>query len=111
MDQKKIGGIGNIYANDGLFEAEIDPRRKAKTLKEEETKKLYKAILKVLQASLDYGGSSDENFVNALGQEGNYQKHTLIYGKKKKKCRVCGGIIQKIKLGGRGTYFCPKCQK
>jgi formamidopyrimidine-DNA glycosylase len=111
MDQKKIGGIGNIYANDALFEAKIDPRRKAKSLKSEEIKKLYDSILKVLQASLDYGGSSDENFVNALGQEGNYQKHALVYGREGEKCSVCKGLIQRIKLGGRGTFFCPACQK
>jgi formamidopyrimidine-DNA glycosylase len=111
MDQKKIGGIGNIYANDALFEAKIDPRRKAKSLKSEEIKKLYDSILKVLQQSLDYGGSSDENFVNALGQEGNYQKHALVYGREGEKCPVCKGLIQRIKLGGRGTFFCPSCQK
>jgi formamidopyrimidine-DNA glycosylase len=111
MDQKKIGGIGNIYANDALFDAGIDPRRKAKGLKNEEIEKLYGSILKVLQKSLDYGGSSDENFVNALGQEGNYQKHALVYGKAGERCMSCKGIIQKIQLGGRGTYFCPKCQK
>jgi formamidopyrimidine-DNA glycosylase len=109
MDQKKIGGIGNIYANDALFEAKIDPRRKGKTLSEKEIKALYEAIFYVLRKSLEYGGSSDENFVNALGQEGNYQNHTLIYGKEGEKCS-CGGIVQKIKLGGRGTYFCPSCQ-
>lgn len=110
MDQKKIGGIGNIYANDALFKAKIDPRRKGKTLSEEEIKILYDSIFYVLRKSLDYGGSSDENFVNALGQEGNYQKHSLVYGKEGEKCPICGGIIQKIKLGGRGTYFCPACQ-
>lgn len=111
MDQKKIGGIGNIYANDALFKAGINPRRKGKTLNEREIKKLYDAIYFVLKKGLEYGGSSDENFVNALGQEGNYQDHTLIYGKQEEKCRGCGGIIQKIKLGGRGTYFCPICQR
>jgi formamidopyrimidine-DNA glycosylase len=111
MDQKKIGGIGNIYANDALFEARINPSRKAKSLQNEEIKKLYDSILKVLQKSLDYGGSSDENFVNALGQEGDYQNHALVYGRVGKKCPVCGGIIQKIKLGGRGTFFCPACQR
>ena len=60
---------------------------------------------------MEYGGSSDENFVNALGQEGAYQNHALVYGKKGKKCSKGDGIIEKIKLGGRGTYFCPKCQK
>jgi formamidopyrimidine-DNA glycosylase len=110
MDQKKIGGIGNIYANDALFKAKIDPQRKAKTLSEKEIKVLHEAIYFVLKKSLEYGGSSDENFVNALGQEGNYQKHALVYGKEGEKCGICSGIIQKIKLGGRGTYFCPNCQ-
>jgi formamidopyrimidine-DNA glycosylase len=109
MDQKKIGGIGNIYANDALFKAKINPKRSAKQISSEEAEKLYNAILFVLKKSLKYGGSSDENFVNALGQEGNYQKHALVYGKEEEKC-PCGGIIQKIKLGGRGTYFCPACQ-
>jgi len=111
MDQKKIGGIGNIYANDALFEAKIDPQRKTKALTDTEIKKLYNSILKVLQKALDYGGSSDENYVNALGQEGNYQNHTLVYGREGEKCKSCGGIIEKIKLGGRGTYFCPACQR
>ena len=111
MDQKKIGGIGNIYANDALFKAGIDPRRKGKTLSGEELDKLYKAIFYVLKKSLEYGGSSDENFVNALGQDGTYQNHTLVYGKKGEKCPQCGSVIQKIQLGGRGTFYCPKCQK
>jgi len=111
MDQKRIGGIGNIYANDALFLAGIDPRRKGKTLTNEEVQKLFKAIHEVIKKSINYGGSSDENFVNALGQEGNYQNHTLVYGKKGEKCSVCGAIIEKIQLGGRGTYFCPSHQK
>lgn len=110
MDQKKIGGIGNIYANEALFKAGIDPKRLAKQIKPDEIKRLYDAIYFVIEKGLEYGGSSDENFVNALGQEGNYQNHTLIYGKEGKKC-PCGGIIKKIKLGGRGTYFCPLCQR
>ncbi len=111
MDQKKIGGIGNIYANDACFEAKINPRQPAKQISEREIKKLYDSISKVLQNGLEYGGSSDENFVNALGQEGNYQNHTLVYGREKELCTVCGKPIKKIKLGGRGTYFCPNCQK
>jgi len=111
MDQKKIGGIGNIYANDALFKAGIDPRKSAKQITEEEAKKLYEAIFAVLEKSLKYGGSSDENFVNALGQEGAYQNHTLVYGKRGEKCSICGSTIEKIQLGGRGTYFCPKHQK
>ena len=111
MDQKKIGGIGNIYANDALFLAGIDPRRKGKTLTDSEVEKLFKSIYEVIKKSLSYGGSSDENFVNVLGQEGNYQNHTLVYGKQGEKCSVCGATIEKIQLGGRGTFFCPKHQK
>lgn len=111
MDQKKIGGIGNIYANDALFKAGIDPRRKAKTLKDEETKKLYEAILSVMEKSFKYGGASELNFVNALGQEGEYQNHSLVYGKEGEKCPEDGTVIKKFFLGGRGTYMCEKHQR
>jgi formamidopyrimidine-DNA glycosylase len=111
MDQTRIGGIGNIYANDALFLAGIDPRRKANTLSKDGIKKLYKAILTVMEKSMKYGGASELNFVNVMGQEGEYQMHSLAYGKKGQKCSVCGATIQKIFLGGRGTFFCPKHQK
>ncbi|EKD85792.1 MAG: Formamidopyrimidine-DNA glycosylase [uncultured bacterium] len=111
MDQKRIGGVGNIYANDALFLAGIDPRRKAKDITKNEVKKLFEAILEVLQKGLKYGGASELTFVNAIGQEGEYQNHFLAYGKKGQKCSICGGLIEKIFLGGRGTFFCPKHQK
>lgn len=110
MEQKKIGGIGNIYANDGLFDAVIDPRRRAKSLTKEEIKRLYESLMKVLEKAMKYRGSSELNFVDVLGRQGEYQKHFLIYGKKGKKCERCGGSIQKVYLAGRGTYFCPACQ-
>lgn len=112
MDQTKIGGIGNIYANDALFLADIDPRRRANTLTSAETKNLYDAILKVMEKSMKYGGASELNFVNVMGQEGEYQMHSLVYGKKGKPCsKNDGGVIEKIFLGGRGTFFCPACQR
>lgn len=111
MDQKKIGGIGNIYANDGLFLAGIDPRRKAKTLTETEKKKLFDAILEVLHLGLKYGGASEMTYVNAFGEEGTYQNHFLVYGKKGEKCKNCGSEIRRIVVGGRGTFFCENCQK
>ena len=110
MDQKKIGGVGNIYANDGLFDAGIDPRRRAGTLSDAEIKKLYGSLLKVLKAGLKYKGASELNFVNVLGEEGEYQEHSLVYGRKGQKCKKCGGIIQKIYFAGRGTYYCSQCQ-
>lgn len=111
MDQKKIGGIGNIYANDALYLARIDPRRKANSLSTAEQKTLFKAILTVLQKGIAAGGSSENNYVNALGQQGSYQKHALVYGKEGKPCPHCDGTIKKIMLAGRGTFFCPACQK
>ncbi len=111
MDQKKIGGIGNIYASDALFLARILPSRKANSLSNEEIKKLYDAMHTVLQKGLDSGGASELTFVNILGQDGEYQRHTLIYGKRGKNCPTCGRQIQFIRIGGRGTYFCTTCQK
>lgn len=112
MEQTKIGGIGNIYSNDSCFAAHIDPRRKAKSLTDSEIKTLYDSILKVLKKAFEYRGSSELNFVDVLGQLGEYQKHFLVYGKKNKPCsRDDGGVVEKIYLGGRGTFFCTKCQK
>lgn len=111
MDQTRIGGIGNIYANDALFEAKIDPQRPAKSLNTKEVKFLFDAILKVLKKSIDEGGASELSYVNVLGQEGNYQRYSLVYGKKDQKCtRNDGGVIKRIVLGGRGTFYCPVCQ-
>lgn len=112
MDQKKIGGVGNIYANDALFLAKIDPRRVARSLGLGEQSKLYRAIEEVLKRGLKYGGATEMNFVNVLGQPGGYQKYFLVYGKEGESCPgKCGGTIKKIRIGGRGTYFCPRCQK
>ncbi len=112
MEQTKIGGVGNIYANDACFEAGIDPRRRAKSLTKDEIRTLFEALLKVLERGMKYRGSSELNFVDVLGQKGEYQNHFLIYGRKGKPCRRDdGGIVEKIYLGGRGTFFCQKCQK
>lgn len=112
MEQKRIGGIGNIYANDALFDAKIDPRRRAKSLSEKEIRTLFESLLKVLKNSIKYRGSSELNFVDILGQKGEYQNHFLIYGRKNKPCRRDdGGVIEKVYLGGRGTFFCNICQK
>lgn len=110
MDQKKIGGIGNIYANEALYLANILPTRRGKEITKKEAEVLFKCIYDVINKGLKHGGSSDENFVNVLGQDGEYQQHFLAYGQDKKKCQKCGGFVKKIQLGGRGTYFCDKHQ-
>ncbi|MDO8452332.1 MAG: DNA-formamidopyrimidine glycosylase family protein [bacterium] len=111
MDQKKIGGVGNIYANDALYLAKIDPRRQARSLSEEEVEELYKALHTVLKKGLELGGASESTFVNAIGEEGSYQKHFLVYSKAGKACTKCGTRIIRTTLGGRGTFICEYCQK
>ena len=113
MDQTKIAGVGNIYASDALFLAKIHPARPAKDLSPSEQEKLFEAIKKVLKAGIRYRGASDQYYLDALGHKGKYQEHFLIYGREEKKClrKGCSGVIKKIKLAGRGTYFCSHCQR
>ncbi|MEK7112623.1 MAG: zinc finger domain-containing protein, partial [Patescibacteria group bacterium] len=112
MDQEKLGGVGNIYANDALWLAKINPQRAANSLSAEETKKLYKAVHQVLKEGIKYGGSSELAYVTPEGKEGSYQDHTLSYGRQGDPCERCHKAkFVKIFLGGRGTYFCPVCQK
>jgi len=112
MDQEKMGGVGNIYANDALWLAKINPKTPAKSLKSDEAKTLYDAVLMVLKAGLKYGGASELAFVTPDGAEGEYQKHTLAYGREGEPCERCHkAMFKKFFLGGRGTYFCPVCQK
>lgn len=110
LDQKKVAGVGNIYANDGLYVAKIDPKRPAASLTSQEAERLYYALVEVLQKGLETGGASEWQYVNALGQTGEYQNFFQVYGKQGTKCPRDGSVIQKITLGGRGTFFCPTCQ-
>lgn len=120
MDQTNMGGIGNIYANDALFRAGINPMRPGKSLSEKELKDLYDSILVVLKKGLESHGASELSFVNILGQDGEYQNHTLVYGKRGQPCPRCGlrpegpgsagSKIKFEKIAGRGTYYCPACQ-
>lgn len=110
MDQSKISGIGNIYANDALNLARIDPRTPAKELGSQVAGRLYEAMLKALKLGIKYGGASDQFYLDAKGEKGHYQEHFLVYNRQGKKCFNCGGLIKKFFLGSRGTYWCPNCQ-
>lgn len=111
MEQSKIAGIGNIYANDSLYLAQIHPRRPASSLSKQEIKNLFMAIETVLKKGIETGGASERDYINVLGGKGEYQKFFQVYGKDGKKCARCGSLIERIKLGGRGTFFCPACQR
>jgi formamidopyrimidine-DNA glycosylase len=111
MDQEKLAGVGNIYANDALWLSKIAPTRPSSSLTVEEKNALYEAIHSVLKEGMKYGGSSENSFVTPDGTEGEYQRHTLVYGKQGNVCAHCNvNIIIKTMIGGRGTYSCPFCQ-
>jgi len=111
MDQSLISGIGNIYANEILFAAKILPTRLVKILKEDEIKKIFVEIKNILIDAIKHKGSSVDDYLDAKGKKGGYDKLLKVYGKKGKPCPRCGRIIKRISLGQRGTFFCPKCQK
>lgn len=112
MDQAKIGGIGNIYANDSLWMSKINPKRPANSLTPTEQKELFSNVISVLKDGIKYGGASELQFVTAEGKDGGYQNHFRVYAQQNKLCSACKKEkISKYFLGGRGTYFCPNCQK
>jgi len=111
LEQKLIGGIGNIYAIESLFRSGIHPQRLANSLTDVEIKKLHKEIRKVLLEALGYRGTSDSWFVDARGKKGGFQLRLKVYGRKDEPCFKCKSKVKRIVMGQRGTYFCPKCQK
>jgi len=110
MDQTFISGIGNLYAAETLFRAKIDPERSAQGLSDGEKEKLFQAIKEVLQEAIHCGGSSVDDYVRVSGERGDYSRHHKVYARDGKPCFVCKTLIKRTALGGRGTYFCPKCQ-
>ncbi len=114
MDQTLLSGVGNIYANDGLWEARIHPNTRANELTLTQAKDLRQGVITVLKDGIKYGGatSADAKNIDLDGLGGHYQDHFRTYDRTGEKClRKDGGVIKKTVLGGRGTYFCPKCQK
>lgn len=111
LDQAVVAGIGNIYADEALFKSGILPDTLAGDLKPRQIKKLHQAIIDVLQTSIDKGGTTFSDFLSLLGVSGNYGDAALVYGRKDLPCKVCSTPIEKMKLGGRSSHYCPKCQK
>ena len=111
IDQEIISGVGNIYVDEALFYAGILPTRAVKDISKAEWKKIIKSIKKALELGLKYGGSSEDTYVDAFGNPGTMNDHTKVYRKKGQPCGKCGTKVERIVLGGRGTHFCPKCQK
>jgi formamidopyrimidine-DNA glycosylase len=111
LNQNCIAGIGNIYADEALFDARIRPDRPAGTLRPAEIKRLRKAIVKVLQASIAQRGTTFRDFRDGYNKSGEFQELLQVYGKNGCPCNICGQTLKKEIIGGRSSHFCEHCQK
>jgi formamidopyrimidine-DNA glycosylase len=110
LDQTFISGIGNLYAAEVLFRAKISPERPANSLTDKEKDLLLKSIKEILSKAIESGGSSIDDYVRLSGEKGDYVRHHRVYGRQAKPCFDCKTPIKRTVLGGRGTFFCPRCQ-
>ena len=111
LDQSVIAGVGNIYADESLWGAKIHPKRLVGSLTKSEFKKLYTEIRAVMNLSIEKGGSTNRNYVNAEGKKGSYMDFARVFRREGQACSRCGTEIIKIRVAGRGTHICPYCQQ
>jgi len=111
LDQNVVAGIGNIYADESLFLAGIRPERPADELTEAEVVRLHASIRAALERGLRFRGTSLGDFLDPFGEQGSHQTQLAVFRRQGQPCPVCGIIIQKKMFRGRGTHFCPSCQK
>ncbi|WP_107671151.1 DNA-formamidopyrimidine glycosylase [Cyanothece sp. BG0011] len=110
LDQAVVAGIGNIYADEALFKSGIRPTTLGKELSQPQVKRLREAMIEVLTTAIEQGGTTFSDFRGVTGINGNYSGVAWVYGRHNQPCRVCGTPIERIKLGGRSSHFCPQCQ-
>jgi formamidopyrimidine-DNA glycosylase len=111
MDQHLIAGIGNIYASEILWQAKICPTKETFKLTENELKKIYQSIKKVLLLSIKLGGESFSDYRKPDGSKGGFDSEKKVYKRENQKCKRCKTLIKRIKIGQRSSFFCPKCQR
>ena len=111
LDQTVIAGIGNIYADESLWAAKIHPETRVDQISQVKRRALHQAIISVLRLSIEKGGSTDRNYVNAEGKKGSYIEFAKVFRKEGTPCQRCGTTIIKMRSAGRGTHICPKCQR
>ena len=110
LDQHIVAGVGNIYADESLFRAQINPMKPANQLNNGETARLREAIITVIANAVEAGGTTIRTYKNTLGEAGKFQVALNVYGKTNEACPRCGTPIEKTKVAQRGTHYCPKCQ-
>jgi formamidopyrimidine-DNA glycosylase len=111
LDQRHIAGIGNIYADEACFAAGIDPRRIGASLTPSDVKALHEAVRQVLLFGVESRGASFRDYQDADGKAGNMQMHVKVFRRTGKPCYTCGTAIERTKVGGRSTHYCPRCQR
>lgn len=111
LDQTVVAGVGNIYADESLWGAKIDPHRVVGSLSAAELELLYIELRAVMNLAIEKGGSTDKNYVNAEGKRGSYMDFARVFRREGQQCPRCGNEIVKIRWAGRGTHYCPNCQK
>lgn len=111
LDQTVIAGVGNIYADESLWGAKIHPKRLVSTITKSEFKKLYDEVRSVMNLSIEKGGSTNRNYVNAEGKKGSYMDFARVFRREGLACPRCGTEIIKLRVAGRGTHICPHCQQ
>jgi formamidopyrimidine-DNA glycosylase len=111
LDQRFLRGMGNIYTDESLWRARINPTRLGANLSDKEIRKLYRAMREVLMEAIKLRGSSVSDYVDACGERGSFQTRHRVYQRKGKKCFRCGTSIRRAIVAGRSSYFCPGCQK
>ncbi len=110
LDQKRVAGVGNIYANEALWRAGIHPKRPAQKVTPEEGRRLHRSLRKVLRAAIAARGTTLRDYRTAEGWEGGYASELSVYSRQGSPCKRCGNTIEKLSFGGRSAFFCPTCQ-
>jgi formamidopyrimidine-DNA glycosylase len=110
LDQRKIAGVGNIYASEALFLAGIHPQRPAKDVSRDEAGALHRGVRRVLRKAIESGGTTLRDYRTATGENGRYAPCLLVYGREGEACSRCSTEIHRVVFGGRSAFFCPSCQ-
>lgn len=111
LDQTIISGLGNIYANEVLFASRIDPTRSGKTINMDECEKIVASARAIIKKAIENGGTTIKSYTSSLGVTGRFQNFLSVHKREGEPCKTCGTKVERIKISGRSTYFCPKCQK
>ena len=111
LNQEIVAGIGNIYADEALWGAMIHPKTRVENLSKKQLEDILNAAIEVMSFSINKGGSTDRNYLNAKGEKGSYLTFANVFRKEGKPCPRCGHVIEKIRVAGRGTHICSNCQQ